>query len=139
VPTLDISKKRSSLLSPVTQLVGPDNAPIDRLVFNETGAYLAVADELGSLTIWEQDTIACQFIPRQTFLSDAVDDNDPAGRIVSLRWLHNDAKIHVAVKLSKNGEQWTCQSNSQRGSGPCNIIAKEALVAITSDGRVCIQ
>jgi hypothetical protein len=106
-------------------------------VFNETGVYLAVADELGTLTIWEQDPIACQLIPRQSFSSDnGIEGIEPSSRIVSLRWLHNEAKVHVAVKLAKNGDQWTCQSNSQRASGPCNIIGKEAFVAITSDGWV---
>jgi hypothetical protein len=134
VPTLDVSTKRSTLLSPVTQVVNPDNVPIDRLVFSETGAFLVAADELGTLTIWEQDTIACSLIPRQRFLSDAGEGNE--SRIISLRWLHNDTKFHVAVKLAKTGDQWSCQSNSQRGSGPCNTLGKEAFLAITSDGRV---
>ena len=55
---------------------------------------------------------------------------------MSLRWLHNDSKVHVAVKLTKNADQWACQSNSQRASGPCNVVGKEALIAVTADGRV---
>ena len=67
--------------------------------------------------------------------SEGVPNGSP-NRIVSLRWLHSDTKVHVAVKLTKAGDQWNCQSNSQRGSGPCNVVGKEALIAITADGRV---
>ncbi len=110
-------------------------------MFNEAGSYLAVVDELGTITIWEQDTIASQLIPRQSFQADPHTigiTNEFISRVISLRWLHNDTKIHVAVKLAKNGDQWNCQSNTQRGSGPCNLVGKEALVAITSDGRVTL-
>jgi len=127
------------LVEPVAQPISGDNEPIDHILFNEGGQYLAVADQLGALTIWEQDVIATRFIHRQSFPFDRDGDSAPLGppsRIVSLRWLHNDTKIHVAVKLMKSGDQWTCQSNSQRGSGPCNVIGKEAFIAITADGRV---
>lgn len=110
-------------------------------MFNEAGSHLAVVDELGTITIWEQDTIASQLIPRQSFQADPHTDgitSEFLSRVISLRWLHNDTKIHVAVKLAKNGDQWNCQSNTQRGSGPCNLVGKEALVAITSDGRVIL-
>jgi hypothetical protein len=50
--------------------------------------------------------------------------------------VHNDQKIHVTSKLSKSGDQWVCQPNMQHGYGPYNLVGKEALVAITSDGRV---
>lgn len=113
--------------------------PIDHIVFNEAGSHLAVVDELGTITIWEQDSIASQLIPRQSFLADPNTESIPTdfiSRVISLRWLHNDNKIHVAVKLAKSGDQWNCQSNTQRGSGPCNLVGKEALVAITSDGKV---
>jgi hypothetical protein len=108
-------------------------------VFNEAGLHLAVVDELGTITIWEQDSIASQLIPRQSFQADPGIDgirNEFISRVISLRWLHNEGKIHVAVKLSKSSDQWNCQSNTQRGSGPCNLVGKEALVAVTSDGRV---
>lgn len=98
-------------------------------------------DELGTITIWEQDSIASQLVPRQSFQVDPGTDgmgSEFMSRVVSLRWLHNDTKIHVAVKLAKNGDQWNCQSNTQRGSGPCNLVGKEALVAITSDAKVSV-
>ena len=82
---------------------------------------------------------ALQLIPRQTFPADGGVDatsHDAGSRIVSLRWLHNDIKLHVAVKLAKSGDSWSCQSNSQRGCGPCNSVGKEAFLAITKDGRV---
>jgi len=137
VPSYDVSTKRSGLLNPVSQPNPLDNTPIDHILFNETGSHLAVVDELGTITIWEQDNYAAHLIPRQSFSGDnAVDTHESANRIVSLRWLHNDAKLHVALKLAKNGDQWNCQTNSQRGCGPSNLVAKEALVAITADARV---
>jgi hypothetical protein len=137
VPSYDVSTKRSGLLHPVSQPNPLENTPIDHILFNETGTHLVVVDELGTITIWEQDSYAAHLIPRQSFPGDnAGDTHESANRIVSLRWLHNDAKFHVALKLSKNGDQWTCQTNSQRGYGPCNLVAKEALLAITADARV---
>jgi hypothetical protein len=139
VPALDVSTKRTILLDPIAQAVPLENTPIDHILFNETGNFLAVADQLGTITIWEQDSIVTQLIPRQSFRADdGMEDgaHESASRIVSLRWLHNDQKVHVALKLSKSGDQWSCQSSSQRGYGPCNAVAKESLIAITSDGRV---
>lgn len=137
VPSYDVSTKRSGLLNPVSQQSPLENTPIDHILFNETGSHLAAVDELGSIMIWEQDNYAAHLIPRQSFPGDnAADTHESANRIVSLRWLHNDAKLHVASKLAKNGDQWNFQPNSQRGYGPCNLVAKEALVAITADARV---
>jgi len=98
------------------------------------GTHLAVIDDLGTITIWEQDNYAAQLVPRQTFPNEG--NNDVGNRIVSIRWLHCDTKIHLALKLAKNGDQWHCQGNSQRGYGPCNVVGKEAFVAVTSDARV---
>jgi hypothetical protein len=137
--SLDVARKTSILLEPVAAQVAPENIPIDHIVYNEAGIYLAVVDELGTITIWEQDAIASQLIPRQSFLPDVGADemqHESANRIVSLRWLHNDQKVQVAVKLAKLGDQWNCQINSQRGAGPCNSVGKEALIAVTSGGRV---
>jgi hypothetical protein len=137
VPSLDVRTKRSVLLEAVSQNRHGENTPIDHILFSEGGQYLAIADQLGTLTIWEQDVIATQLLQRQSFSVDGHDDAPGSpSRIVSLRWLHSADKIHVAVKLTKSGDQWTCQSNSQRGSGPCNPIGKEALIAITADGKV---
>lgn len=119
-----------------------ENTPIDFVLFNELGSHLAVVDELGTITVWEQDNFAAHLIHRQSFAAEnnnagGEDGNESTGnRIVSLRWLHNDSKLHVALKLAKVGDQWNCQTNSQRGCGPCNLIGKEAFVAITSDARV---
>jgi hypothetical protein len=119
-----------------------ESTPIDHLLFNETGSFLAVIDELGTITIWEQDIYANQLTPRQFFAAEGGLEegnngaNEMGNRIVCVRWLHNDQKIHVASKLSKSGDQWVCQPNMQRGYGPNNLIGKEALIAITSDGRV---
>ena len=137
-PSIDVPSKRSSLLNSVAQPIPPvDNIPIDYIMFNELALFLAVVDELGTITIWEQDAIATQLIHRQPFPADPEDNGgEPSGRIVALRWLHTDSKFHVAVKLAKSGDQWNCQSNSQKGSGPCNTVGKEALIAITSDGKV---
>jgi hypothetical protein len=138
-PSFDVARRDSILLEPLAAQVAPENVPIDHIVYNEAGIYLAVVDELGTITIWEQDSIASQLIPRHAFQPDLGTEElhqESANRVVSLRWLHNDQKIHVAVKLAKAGEQWNCQSNSQRGSGPCNSVGKEALVAITSGGTV---
>lgn len=137
VPSFDVSTKRSVLLNPVSQPVPFENTPVDHLLFNEIGSHLAVVDELGTITVWEQDNFAAQLIPRQSFPADnAEDSHESANRIISLRWLHNDLKLHVALKLAKTGDQWNCQANSQRGYGPCNLIGKEAFVAITKDARV---
>lgn len=138
VPSIDVPSKRSYILESVAQPINPvDNVPIDHIVFNEPGLLLAIADELGTITIWEQDSIATHLILRQSFPADPEDGGGEAsGRIVALRWLHNDTKYHFAVKLAKSGDQWSCLPNSQRGSGPCNVVAKEGLVAITSDGKV---
>jgi len=138
LPSLDVRTKRSVLIEPVAQPLVTDNAPIDHILFNEAGQYLAVVDQLGTLTIWEQDYIATQLIQRQSFPPDGNGDGitGTPSRIVSLRWLHNDSKVHVAVKLTKNADQWACQSNSQRATGPCNVVGKEALIAVTADGRV---
>ena len=139
-PFYDPSTKRTGLLDPVPQQIFPDNVPIEHIVFNEIGTHLAVVDELGTIAILEQVTTATQLTPRQFFHADPNSQADITSefvsRVVSLRWLHNDSKVHVAVKLSKNGDHWSCQSNTQRGSGPCNLVGKEALVAITSDGKV---
>lgn len=137
--SLDVARKQSILLEPVAAQVAPENIPIDHIVYNENGMYLAVVDELGTITLWEQDAIASQLNPRQSFLPDVGADevqHESVNRIVSLRWLHNDQKVQVAVKLAKVSDQWNCQINSQRGSGPCNTVGKEALVAVTSGGRV---
>jgi hypothetical protein len=141
IPSLDVSTKRSILLDPVAQATPSENIPIDHILFNEMGNFLAVVDQLGTITIWEQDNIATQLNSRQSFhADDGMEDSthESASRIVSLRWLHNDQKVHVALKLTKSGYQWTCHSSSQRGYGPCNNVGKEALIAITSDGRVLV-
>ena len=138
-PSLDVTTKHSVLLDSVAQVIHHENTPIDHILFNEMGNFLAVVDQLGSITIWEQDNIATQLVLRQSFnADDGTEDSshESASRIVSLRWLHNDQKVHVALKLSKPGDQWNCQSSSQRGYGPYNTVGKEALLAITSDGRV---
>jgi len=139
---LDITTRKTYLLDPVPQPPTPiENVPIDHMLFSEIGLYLATADQLGSITIWEQDMNSLQLIPRQTFPADTSIEGTPhdvGSRVVSLRWLHNDLKVHVAVKLAKTGELWTCQSNQQRGCGPCNTVGKEAFIAITKDGRVCL-
>ena len=131
------------LLTPVAQPTPPvENTPIDHLLFNELGTHLAVVDELGTITIWEQDNYAAHLIPRQSFIAreggggDDDTSDESANRIISLRWLHNDQKIHVSLKLIKNVDQWTCQGNQQRGYGPCNLVGKEAFVAVTCDARV---
>ena len=142
VPTLDSGTRRSFLLKPVAQSAPIANIPIDHIVFNENGQWLAVVDELGTITLWDQDTISTQLIFRHSFPAEGgVDDaaHDRACRIVSLRWLHNDVKLHTAVKLAKTGDQWGAQAISQKGSGPCNAVGKEAFVAVTSDGRVLNQ
>jgi hypothetical protein len=137
VPAYNVSTKRSVLLPPVAQQSPAENTPIDYVLFNELGSHLAVVDELGTIMIWEQDNYAAHLIHRQSFPAENDDTIHESGnRIVSLRWLHNDSKVHVALKLAKNGDQWNCQGNSLRGYGPCNLVGKEAFVAITSDARV---
>jgi len=143
VPAYDPTTKHTYLQNGLPQF-NPHrgNTPIDHILFNEVGSFLAVVDEPGSITLWEQDNYANHLIPRQSFaaeggLEEARDGtNDLGNRIVCIRWLHNDSKIHVASKLSKSGDQWVCQPNMQRGYGPCNSVGKEALIAITSDGKV---
>ena len=136
VPTYDIASKKTHLLEAVSQAIPVENVPIDHIVFNEAGTLLTVVDELGTITIWEQDSISAQFNPRQSFPSENPDGLQASGRIVNLRWLHSETKVNVAVKLIKAGDQWSCQSSSQRGSGPCNAAGKESFVAVTSDGRM---
>jgi hypothetical protein len=141
VPSLDASTKRSYLLdpSPLSLPSGMENAPLDHILFNEAGSFLAVVDKLGTITIWEQDNTATQLVYRQSLPADRNMEENTQGspnRVVSLRWLHNDSKVHIAVKLTKNGDQWACQSNSQRGCGPCNNVGKEAFIAVTADGKV---
>jgi hypothetical protein len=132
-----VTAKRSVLLRPVAQQSPIENTPIDHVLFNESGTHLAVVDELGTITIWEQDNYAAHLIPRQSFPADNEDTAHESGnRIVSLRWLHNETKIHIALKLAKNGDQWNCQGNSQKGYGPCNLVGREAFIAITSDAKV---
>jgi len=137
---LDITTRKTYLLDPLPQPTPLENVPMDHIIFSEIGMSLATADQLGTITIWEQDMNSLQLVPRQTFPGDSGAEGTPhdvGGRIVSLRWLHNDLKLHVAVKLAKTGDLWTCQSNSQRGCGPCNMVGKEAFIALTKDGRVC--
>ena len=137
----DVSTRKTYLLDPVPQPTTLGNVPIDHMLFSEVGMYLATADQLGTITIWDQDMNALQLVPRQTFPADSGVEGTPhdtGSRIVSLRWLHNDMKLHVAVKLAKSADLWSCQSNSQRGCGPCNAVGKEAFIAITKDGRVCV-
>ena len=145
VPAYDPSTKRTFLPNGLPQFSAHGgNTPIDHILFNEVGSLLAVADELGSITLWEQDNYANQLIPRQCLAAEGGLEethngrNDLGDRIVCIRWLHNDSKVHVASKLSKSGDQWVCQPNMQRGYGPCNSLGKEALIAITSDGRVSL-
>ena len=107
VPTYKVSTKRSVLLRPVAQPSPIENTPIDHILFNELGSHLAAVDELGTITIWEQDNYAAHLIPRQSFPADNDDTTSESGnRIISLRWLHNDTKAHVTLKLAKNGDQW---------------------------------
>jgi hypothetical protein len=134
-PSLDVSSRRSALLEPVPQTSSMENTPVDHILFNETGALLAVIDTFGTITIWEQDTLAAGLVARSSFRGDD-GENDSASRVVYLRWLHNDSKLHVAVKLQKSGDQWNAQSVPQRGCGPCNSVGKESFLCITEDGRV---
>jgi hypothetical protein len=137
IQSLDVAARESILLSPLAEPLAPENVPLDSVQFNPLGTLLAVADRFGSLLIYDVDYIATQLHLRQTFPADVPLQGVSSRRIVALRWLHNDQKFHVTVKISKLGDQWSCSSPSQRGAGPCNTVGKEAFLAITADGKVC--
>jgi hypothetical protein len=138
--SFDVASKKTLLHKPAREQRNViDDVPLDHIVFNDSGHLLATVDDLGTISIWEQDSIANQLTLRQHFPSDpgTIDVlSTPAGKVVYTRWLHSEFKVHVSVKLAKTGDQWTCQTSIQKAAGPINAVGKEALLAVTSDGRV---